>query len=107
MKSPKIDKRSTDDLMAEIKSLIPFYTPEWKLSDDDYGIALAETFTTLMGTVIHRINQAPEKNFTAFLEILGMKLLPPQPATAPITFSLAKGTKEHVFIRRGHACYPR
>ena len=101
MKSPKIDKRSTDDLMAEIKSLIPFYTPEWKLSDDDYGIALAETFTTLMGTVIHRINQAPEKNFTAFLEILGMKLLPPQPATAPITFSLAKGTKEHVFIRRG------
>ena len=101
MESPKIDKRSPEDLMGEIRSLIPFYTPEWKPSKDDSGIALAEIFTSMLGTVIHRLNQVPEKNFTAFLEMLGMKLLPPQPAIAPITFSLSKGTKEHVFIRVG------
>jgi hypothetical protein len=101
MESPKIDKRSPEDLMGEIRSLIPFYTPEWKPSEDDSGIALAETFTSMMGTVIHRLNRVPEKNFAAFLEMLGMKLLPPQPAIAPVTFSLSKGTKEHVFIRAG------
>lgn len=101
MKSPKIDNRSPEDLMSDIRSLIPFYTPEWKPSKDDSGIALAEIFTSMLGTVIHRLNQVPEKNFTAFLEMLGMKLLPPQPAIAPITFSLSKGTKEHVFIRAG------
>ncbi|MCK5109835.1 MAG: hypothetical protein KAR25_09100, partial [Methanosarcinales archaeon] len=101
MESPKIDKRSPEDLMGEIRSLIPFYTPEWKPSKDDSGIALAEIFTSMMGTVIHRLNQVPEKNFTAFLEMLGVKLLAPQPAIAPITFSLSKGTKEHVFVREG------
>ena len=101
MESPKIDKRSPEDLMGEIRSLIPFYTPEWKPSQDDSGIALAEIFTSMMGTVIHRLNQVPEKNFTAFLEMLGMKLLAPQPAIAPVTFSLSKGTKEHVFVREG------
>ena len=101
MEPPKIDKRSPEDLMGEIRSLIPYYTPEWKPSKDDSGIALAEIFTSMLGTVIHRLNQVPEKNFTAFLEMLGMKLLPPQPAIALITFSLSKGTKEHVFIRAG------
>ncbi|RZN41690.1 MAG: putative baseplate assembly protein, partial [Methanophagales archaeon ANME-1-THS] len=40
----------------------------------------------------------PEKNFLAFLEMLGLKLLPPLPARAPLSFALATGTKEQVLI---------
>lgn len=40
----------------------------------------------------------PEKNFIAFLELLGVKLLPPLPARVPLCFALATGTKEQVLI---------
>ncbi|NTW37548.1 MAG: hypothetical protein HGB17_15835, partial [Syntrophobacteraceae bacterium] len=36
--------------------------------------------------------QAPQKNFLAFLDLLGASLLPPQPARVPLTFSLAAGS---------------
>lgn len=48
--------------------------------------------------VINRLNRVPEKNFVAFLDTLGIKLLPAQPATAPITFYLSEGTIENVLI---------
>jgi hypothetical protein len=98
IESPKIDKRDFEDLLREIKSLVPFYTPEWKPSEKDVGLALVKIFSHMLGIIIQRLNRAPEKNFIAFLEALGTKLLPAQPAIAPITFSLSKGTKEHVLI---------
>lgn len=48
--------------------------------------------------VIDRLNRVPEKNFIEFLGMLGVKLLPAQPAMAPITFALSEGTTEHVLI---------
>jgi len=98
IESPKIDKRDFEDLLREIKSLVPFYTPEWKPSEKDVGLALVKIFSHMLGIIIQRLNRAPEKNFIAFLDTLGIKLLPAQPAMAPITFSLSKGTKEHVLI---------
>jgi hypothetical protein len=37
-------------------------------------------------TLIERLNQAPDKNKLAFLDLLGINLLPPQPARAPLVF---------------------
>src|SRR5205807_10189624 len=39
--------------------------------------------------VTDRLNRVPEKNFLAFLDLLGASLLPPRPARVPLTFALA------------------
>ncbi|MBL0731332.1 MAG: putative baseplate assembly protein [Desulfosarcina sp.] len=98
IESPKIDKRDFEDLLKEMKSLVSFYTPEWKPSEKDAGITLIKIFNHMLETIIHRLNRVPDKNFTAFLDTLGIKLLPSQPAIVPITFSLSGGSKEHVLI---------
>jgi Baseplate J-like protein len=42
--------------------------------------------------IIQRLNQVPQKNFLAFLDLLGASLLAPEPASVPLTFYLAKGS---------------
>jgi hypothetical protein len=44
-----------------------------------------------VGGVADRLNQAPEKNELAFLGMLGVSLLPAQPARAPVTFTPRTG----------------
>lgn len=97
--APKIDKRDSEDVLKEIKTLVPFYTPEWDVTEDKgSGIGLLKIFSYLLETVINRQNMVPEKNFIAFLNTLGAKLLPAQSAKAPITFFLSEGTEETVSI---------
>jgi len=96
---PKIDDRTFSKLMGDIRDLIPRYTPEWAGNDDkDPGVALLKIFTHMTENVIHRFNQVPHKNFVAFLDMLGIKLLPAQPARVPVTFYLAKGTDKEILI---------
>jgi hypothetical protein len=66
IESPKIDKRDFEHLLKEIKSLVPFYTPEWKPSEKDVGFALVKIFSHMLGIIIQRLNRAPEKNFSLF-----------------------------------------
>ena len=54
--------------------------------------ALIGIFARFAEVIIQRLNQAPQKNFLAFLDLLGAALLPPQPARVPLTFSLAAGS---------------
>src|SRR5262249_51078877 len=51
--------------------------------------------------VIERLNKAPEKNFLAFLDLLGISSRPPHPARAPVTFYLSTGNAGHVLVRGG------
>jgi hypothetical protein len=95
---PKIDKRSFKETLKEFKSLIPFYAPEWKPSEKDAGLALLKIFTHMLETIIERLNRSPQKHFIEFLNTIGVKRLPAQPATTPITFLLSEGTKAHILI---------
>lgn len=96
---PKIDGREFSALFKLLKTLIPHYTPEWKGSDEnDPGVALLKIFSHMTESVIHRLNQVPLKNLVAFLDMLGIKRLPAQPAMAPVTFKLAKGTDKEIFV---------
>jgi uncharacterized phage protein gp47/JayE len=52
----------------------------------------------LLEGIIRRLNDVPRNNFIAFLESIGIKLLPALPARAPLTFFLSKGAKEAVTI---------
>lgn len=96
---PKIDERTFSDLMDTIRGIVPHYTPEWKITNDqDPGVALLKIFTHITENIIHRFNQVPHKNFVAFLDMLGIQLLPAQPSRVPVTFYLAKGTDKEMLI---------
>jgi len=101
MSAPKIDRRSNEDILNEIRKLAPFYTPEWNPDSGDAGFALSRIFARMFEGIIGRLNRVPDKNFIEFLNMLGTKLLPAQQARAPVVFSLSQGVPEPVLIPAG------
>ena len=99
---PKIDAREFQALLDEKKAMVPLYTPEWDISDEkDVGSALFKIFTHMQLEIINRLNRVPDKHFTAFLELLGINLMPAQPARVPVTFYLSNKLSEGVFVPPG------
>lgn len=84
---PVIDDRRYDDILAEARTRIPRYTPEWTdLNDSDPGMTLVQLFAWLSDMLLYRLGRVPELNYIKFLELIGIELMPAQPATAEITF---------------------
>ncbi|AFY33616.1 baseplate J/gp47 family protein [Calothrix sp. PCC 7507] len=93
-KPPKIDQRTYEKIVEQTETLVKQST-DWKPSLDgkkDAGGALIRIFGRMVKLVSDRLNQVPEKNFLAFLDLLGGQLKPPQPAKVPLTFYLAAGS---------------
>jgi predicted phage baseplate assembly protein len=89
---PVIDNRRYDDLVAELRTRIPRYTPEWTdLNDTDPGITLIQLFAWVSDMLLYRMARVPELNYLKFLELLGIELRPREPAVAEITFPVAAG----------------
>lgn len=88
-----VDKRNAAEVAAQVRDRLPHYVPGWKTREKGPGEALVRIFGRFCEIVIDRLNQAPEKNFLAFLDFLGASPLPPQPARAPLTFYLAQKAK--------------
>lgn len=91
---PPIDLRTSDEIVDQVKTLAQEYA-HWRPRTDgqpDAGQALMTIFGRLAELIIERLNQTPEKNFLAFLDLIGAQVLPPQPARAPLTFQLAAGS---------------
>ena len=106
MKAPKIIDKNFDTLVEEDLSLaaeLAKKNPEWKWShqEGDVGLALLKIFAHMREEVISRLNRVPEKNFTAFLDMLGIDLLPAQPARVPVTFFPSEGRIEDVLVPEG------
>lgn len=90
--SPKLDDREYQDIVDEALSLIPRYAPEWtNHNPSDPGITLLELAAWMTDLILYRLNRVPEKNYVAFLNLLGIKLKPPRAASALIRFNLVDG----------------
>jgi len=88
---PKIDDHSYDSIVAEMRSRISRYTPEWKpvwtdLNDSDPGITMVQVFAWLGEMLAYRMNKVPDLNYLKFLQLIGIELRPAEPAYAEITF---------------------
>lgn len=89
---PKLDDRSFHDIVEEAISMIPRYAPEWtNHNPSDPGITLIELAAWMTDLLIYRLNQVPDKNYVAFLNLLGIKLRAPKAAKAFVRFSLVEG----------------
>ena len=99
---PKLDDRKWEDLVREAIDLIPKYCPEWTNHNaSDPGITLLELFAWLIEVLLYRLNRVGDKNYLAFLNLMGFDLQPPQPATAHLTFSLVPGARNFQVVPAG------
>ncbi len=95
---PKLDDRTFHDIVEEAISMIPRYSPEWtNHNPSDPGITLIELAAWMTDLLIYRLNQVPDKNYVAFLNLLGIKLRPPRASKALTRFTLVDAaTKQRV-----------
>ena len=80
MKPSQIDNRTFKEIVDQIlgdtetgsSGLRKYYTPEWtSTNENDPGVVLTNLFARLMEILIVRLNMVPDKNFVAFLDMLG------------------------------------
>jgi len=94
---PNLDDRRYDDLVAQARSLIPRYLPEWtNHNESDPGITLLQLFGWYTDLLLYRVNQTPEVNFVKYLQLLGIRTAPAVPASADLTFTTAKPGEDAV-----------
>jgi hypothetical protein len=96
---PNLDDRTWQDLVNQAKALIPHYAPEWTdHNPSDLGITLVELFAWLVEQMIYRLNRVPEKNYVAFLNLLGITRDPAVPASVFLTYQTHA---EQVIVPKG------
>ena len=89
---PNLDDRTHKEIVEEALRLIPQYCPEWtNFNPSDPGVTLIELFAWMTEMIIYRLNKVTDKNFVAFLNLMGVRLQPPQPAHALLQFKLVAG----------------
>jgi len=99
---PELLPGSRRAVIAEIRSRINGYTPEWtNFRKSDAGAALVQLFGEQMEPVLERLNLLPNKSLIEFLNITGAKNLAATPAESMLEFTIADGAPESVLIPRG------
>lgn len=105
--APELDDRRYDDLVAQARSLIPRYLPEWtNHNDSDPGIAMLQLFAWFTDLLVYRVNQVPDRNYVKFLQLLGIQARPAAPAVADLTFATSKPDSDVVVPSGTQAAAP-
>ena len=100
--TPNLDDRTFDDIVEEAIRLIPQYCPEWtNYNPSDPGITLVELFAWMTEMILYRLNKVPDKVYVTLLDLIGIKLRPPQPASTMLSFNLVDGAETGVWVPKG------
>jgi Baseplate J-like protein len=91
MTAPPVDPRDRSALAAQLTALAQRYSPWRPGAAPDPGSALVAVAARFAELVVDRINRAPERNYLAFLNLIGVRQEPPVAARVPLTFTLAEG----------------
>jgi uncharacterized phage protein gp47/JayE len=85
---PPADTRDFIQIFAQLRARAAAYTPEVQFSDGTTGAALGYIFARYIESVLQRLNQAPDKNKLAFLDMLALQLTPARQARVSVVFQL-------------------
>ncbi|SER93183.1 putative baseplate assembly protein [Actinokineospora terrae] len=100
--APNLDDRRFQQLVDEAKRYVRDRCPEWTDHNvSDPGVTLIETFAQMVDQLVYRLNRVPERNYLAFLDLLGVRLFPPTAARARVTFWLSAPQVEVVLLPAG------
>jgi predicted phage baseplate assembly protein len=100
--TPDLDDRRFQDLVDEAKRLVMRRCPEWTDHNvSDPGVTLIETFAYLTDQLLYRLNRVPDRLHLAFLDLIGLRMLPPTPARADVTFWLSSPGRTTLTVNPG------
>lgn len=92
--TPKLDARDARAIVAQTETLVEAFTP-WRrdpAGDLDPIGALVRVFSRMAARGVAALNEAPQVQVEALLELLGIRPRPPRAARVPLVFRLAEGT---------------
>ncbi|WP_405899251.1 putative baseplate assembly protein [Streptomyces sp. NBC_00727] len=99
---PNLDDRRFQQLVDEAKRYVQQRTPEWTDHNvSDPGVTLIETFAYMVDQLLYRLNRVPDRNYHAFLDLLGVRLFPPTAARADVDFWLSAPQPDTVRLPAG------
>ncbi|HXE83909.1 MAG TPA: putative baseplate assembly protein [Gemmatimonadales bacterium] len=99
---PKLDDRSFEQLRQEAIQQLHAACPGWTdFSPSDPGIALVEAFAYLTQVMLYRLNRVPDKQYNAFLRLIGITPLPPAAATTTLVFERSGAGADRITIPAG------
>ena len=84
--TPRLDDRDARTIAAGLLARAPAYVPSWSAAASGPVWAIVQVVARYAEALIERLNEAPAKNKLAFLDLLGIDLLPAQAARAPLVF---------------------
>jgi predicted phage baseplate assembly protein len=100
--APNLDDRRFQDLVDDAKRMVMRRCPEWTDHNvSDPGVTLIETFAFMTDQLLFRLNQVPDRLYVKFLELIGLRLIPPTPAQVDVTFWLSAPAITSVGIPAG------
>jgi predicted phage baseplate assembly protein len=107
--APDLDDRRFQDLVDDAKRIVMRRCPEWTDHNvSDPGVTLIETFAYMTDQLLFRLNRVPDRLYLKFLDLIGLQLLPPVPAVAPVTFWLSAPATAELTVAAGtSAATPR
>jgi predicted phage baseplate assembly protein len=85
--TPILDPRSTQDFYTALAQVQTAFVPELPPASEGTVTALMQAVARFSSVVVERLNQAPDLDKLAFLNMLGINLIPAQPARAPLVFT--------------------
>jgi hypothetical protein len=100
MTPPDVMKKGPEDVLEDIRRRALLYTPDWQggRTEEDPAAALAAIMAQFASVMVKRLNQAPERHFLSFLEMVNTLRLPACPARVPLTFVPSKGAPDPVTV---------
>ena len=103
MKEVVIDKRTKEDVIAQIKELSKSYTPEWRYDEEngDMGTALANVYAEMFYRTLQLFNGLIDKNKISFFNQLEAKMLPAKASSGYVTFHLVDAEVQGVEVDSG------
>ena len=109
--APLVDTRTADEIAKQVRALLAIYAPAWreqyidpatgKVQTDHLGAALIEISAGLRKSSCNGSTRRRIRISSLFWICWGDSRLPPQPARAPLTFSLAPGSTVDAVVPAG------
>ncbi|OLR92864.1 putative baseplate assembly protein [Actinokineospora bangkokensis] len=100
--TPNLDDRHFQDLVDDAKRLVQRRCPEWTDHNvSDPGVTLIETFAYMADQLIYRLNRVPDRLHVKFLDLIGVRMFPPAPARARVTFWLSAHATAELVVPAG------
>ena len=87
--APPLDERDAPAFAAALRALAAGYVPQWRPGQQGADVAMLQIVAHQLQAIARRLNQAPDKNKLAFLDLAGVSLVTAQPTRAPVVFELA------------------